>query len=310
MLAVTLALVLITVPTLSYAQQTMNAQPLTPQSIALTAQEIGPEWSVRTQSTDRVEGFDLYGVIYTSPSGRAVRITTAVATNDQMADGVISYLRYELERQGMTITSVQSNGFGDGRAFKAEDNDGQLVMVSYLFKVRNLTAFVDYVGSSTATDVQAQALALARKQEAKLFAFFAPQPAATPVPTPAPASQPAPTAAPTPAPVVATPANTPEPQTIAYCRPGETPEFRFGFATLSARLGDRMGRPTSCEYSDPKGTGDVLQNTEKGLGFYRKSTNTATFTDGTNHWAVTADGIVYWTGESIDPTADAEPFQA
>jgi hypothetical protein len=74
----------------------------------------------------------------------------AVTTSVDLAEGVISYLRYQLEQEGMTISSVQDNGFGDGRAFKAEASDGHRTMVSYLFRVRNLTAFVDYVGSANA----------------------------------------------------------------------------------------------------------------------------------------------------------------
>jgi hypothetical protein len=311
-----LAAIVVAAPGLVYAQQTMNAQPLTPQSLALTATDLGPEWTASAQNTEVLEGgTPIYTVIYRSPSGRSVRITTAVATSVDLAEGVISYLRYELDRQGMTITSVQNNGFGDGRAFKAELSDGQRTMVSYLFRVRNLTAFVDYVGSAN-SDVQQQALALARKQEAKLFAAFAPPPApVAATPTPAPAPAPAPTPAPTPAPVVTAPAAPPAPVAQAepaapYCRAGEGPQFRFGFATLSDRLGGLMGNPTSCEYGDPSGSGDTLQNTDKGLSFYRKSTNTSTFTNGSQHWALTPAGIVAWTGDSIEPTADAQPFEA
>ena len=69
-----------------------------------------------------------------------------------------------------------------------------------------------------------------------------------------------------------------------------------------------MGNPTSCEYGDPRGSGDTLQSTGKGLSFYRRSTNTPTFTTGFEHWALTPLGTMYWTGDSIDPPDAAQPF--
>jgi hypothetical protein len=296
-------------PALSFAQQTMNAQPLTPQGLALAAPELGPEWSVGEHHSSTVEGADVYQVVYTAPSGRMVRVTTAVAPDSDYAEAVISSLRYELERDGATITSVQDQGFGDGRAFRAQFSDGQTVLVSYLFRVRNLIAAVDYRGAAGAGDVPSQAVAAARKQEAKLFAAFAPPPPPTPTAAvPTPLAPPPAVSTPTPSP---TAAPTPVAMAVAgpYCRPGEQPEFRFGFAGLSARLAARMGRPTSCEYGDPRGSGDTLQNTERGLAFYRQRTNTPTFTTGFEHWAITPAGVVYWTGDSIDPIDAAQPFE-
>jgi len=54
---------------------------------------------------------------------------------------------------------------------------------------------------------------------------------------------------------------------------------------------------------------DTEQNTTAGLAFWRKATNTPTFTNGFDHWALTSTGLVYWTGDSIDPprTAAAVP---
>jgi hypothetical protein len=69
-----------------------------------------------------------------------------------------------------------------------------------------------------------------------------------------------------------------------------------------------MGNAQTCEYSDPRGTGDVEQITSAGLAFWRKSANTPTFTNGSEHWANTPAGWVSWTGDSIDPPPDALPF--
>ena len=93
----------------------------------------------------------------------------------------------------------------------------------------------------------------------------------------------------------------------AGCAPGQTPRFSLGFADLKAHLGDVLGDPTTCEFADPGGSGDMLQQTTHGLAFWRKSSNTPTFTDGSVHWAFTPAGWVQWTGASIDPPTAAVP---
>lgn len=95
-------------------------------------------------------------------------------------------------------------------------------------------------------------------------------------------------------------------QTLPFCAPGQSPQFTFGFAALKAQLDARMGEPQECVHVEAA-TGDTLQQTTTGLAFYRKATNTPTFTNGSEHWALTSDGLVYWTGSSIDPPAGAAP---
>ena len=87
--------------------------------------------------------------------------------------------------------------------------------------------------------------------------------------------------------------------------PTVPPAFGMGFAALQTLLGDRMGVPTSEEYTQPE-TGDILQDTSTGLCIYRASTNVPSFTDGYAHWALTEAGLVSWTGPSTDPRADPE----
>lgn len=95
-------------------------------------------------------------------------------------------------------------------------------------------------------------------------------------------------------------------QIAPFCAPGQAPQFVFGFKALSDELGEIMGEPLECEHAEAA-TGDAHQQTSKGLSFYRKSTNTPTFTNGWEHWALTAEGLVYWTGSSIDPPGTVFP---
>jgi hypothetical protein len=104
---------------------------------------------------------------------------------------------------------------------------------------------------------------------------------------------------------VTAPASAAFAQPAPGCGAGESPTYIFGFANLHDKLGAVMGAPTTCEYADPNGTGDTEQNSVNGLAFWRKSTNTPTFTDGSNHWALTDHGDVMWTGSSIDPPSNA-----
>lgn len=89
-----------------------------------------------------------------------------------------------------------------------------------------------------------------------------------------------------------------------FCAVDQTPAFAFGFASLKASIGDAMGDPLECEHTNPL-NGDSLQLTTTGLSFYRKSTNTATFTDGAMHWGLTSDGLIDWEESSMDPPGTA-----
>src|SRR3954452_15542413 len=100
------------------------------------------------------------------------------------------------------------------------------------------------------------------------------------------------------------PANAALAQAAPYCGQGASPRYNQGFAALKASLGDPMGDPIECEHTDGA-SGDVLQHTTTGLAFWRKSTNTPTFTDGYHKWALTSRGLVAWEATANDPPATA-----
>jgi len=85
-----------------------------------------------------------------------------------------------------------------------------------------------------------------------------------------------------------------------YCSPGQTAAFAGGLAGLKQQLGNAMGTPLECEHST-SAIGDTIQQTTTGLAAYNKSTNTASFTDGWRHWAITTRGPVNWEGTDSNP---------
>jgi hypothetical protein len=95
-----------------------------------------------------------------------------------------------------------------------------------------------------------------------------------------------------------------------YCQPGEAPTFANGMAVLKQQVGNVMGTPVECEHADSS-AGDTLQQTSTGLAAYHAGTNTASFTDGWRHWALTPSGMVSWEGTESDPpvatASDPEP---
>jgi hypothetical protein len=82
------------------------------------------------------------------------------------------------------------------------------------------------------------------------------------------------------------------------------PRFAGGLATLKTALGAKMGAPLECEHPVDN-HGDTQQKTSTGLAYYRQQLNVACFTTGWDHWALTERGVVYWTGDAVDPPSDA-----
>jgi hypothetical protein len=119
-------------------------------------------------------------------------------------------------------------------------------------------------------------------------------------PTPAPAPSPSVAAKPSPVP-------SPPPAAADAGCTAATLRFVHGAATLKAALGERMGEPQECERV-VDAAGNTEQRTTTGLAYYRAGSNVAVFTNGVEHWALTANGVVHWTSGDVEPPDDAEPF--
>jgi hypothetical protein len=90
-------------------------------------------------------------------------------------------------------------------------------------------------------------------------------------------------------------------QTAPFCADAQSVDWLDAFAPLSEQLGDVMGEPIECAHQTSDG-GDTVQQTSTGQAILRSPSGLATFTDGTTHWALTADqGLVSWMGTSLDP---------
>jgi uncharacterized cupredoxin-like copper-binding protein len=65
-------------------------------------------------------------------------------------------------------------------------------------------------------------------------------------------------------------------QTDNFCPPGQTPQFREGFALFKQQQGALVGDALECEHYDAQG--NAHQKTTTGELIWTKSTNTVTFT--------------------------------
>src|SRR5689334_12561296 len=90
-----------------------------------------------------------------------------------------------------------------------------------------------------------------------------------------------------------------------FCSSDGAPQVGDGFQTLTAQLGNRIGVPAECQHAEAT-TGDIQQHTSTGLLYWRKSTNTPSFTDGAEHWAIRGTQILHWTLPDADPPPNAQ----
>jgi len=112
---------------------------------------------------------------------------------------------------------------------------------------------------------------------------------------------------PTPFPATASPSPTTASTAGESCTTA-LPRFVQGAATLKAVVGTDMGEPLECERVTDA-AGDTEQRTTTGLAYYRAASNTVAFTNGWDHWALTTNGAVRWTGPELEPPQGAEPVR-
>jgi hypothetical protein len=94
------------------------------------------------------------------------------------------------------------------------------------------------------------------------------------------------------------------PQAMPECEVGEWPAFNYGFAALSLDLGTDMGEPVECEHAITA-LGDTDQRTSTGLAHYDRASNTPSFHQADDNWALTARGLVFWSGQEAQAPSAA-----
>jgi hypothetical protein len=82
------------------------------------------------------------------------------------------------------------------------------------------------------------------------------------------------------------------------------PTFLGTLGSLKLRLGVRMADAADCERPIDE-DGNTQQLTTTGLAYYRHRLNVAAFTNGWDHWALIESQLVHWTGQAVDPPANA-----
>jgi len=117
---------------------------------------------------------------------------------------------------------------------------------------------------------------------------------------PAPTLQPLPLATPTA--IVSVPRATAL-QTL--CESGRR-RFLGSLANLKTHIGDVMGDAKDCEHAIDA-DGNTQQLTTTGLAYYRRRLNIAIFTNGWDHWALSDDKLLRWSGSDVEPPSDAAP---
>jgi hypothetical protein len=140
-----------------------SADTLQASNLTLNAGDLGPGWSSQEQFSITGDPKTEYLITFGNGNGRQAEDEIGVAPTPGLADQLIVQTREMLRSAGATISSVQDQGFGDGAAFKASfTQDGQTEVV-YIFRVHGIFANVEYRADAGASDLQSQALQVARK---------------------------------------------------------------------------------------------------------------------------------------------------
>lgn len=93
----------------------------------------------------------------------------------------------------------------------------------------------------------------------------------------------------------------------------DEPQFKLGFAVLAKQIPNVVGQSLEDEHWEANG--DSLQGTTNGVLVYRKSSNTAAFTNGDHTWLLGPNGLqdrgndarFAWEPDSQPPAADYQP---
>jgi hypothetical protein len=73
-------------------------------------------------------------------------------------------------------------------------------------------------------------------------------------------------------------------------------------------LAPQWAKPLECErVIDAEG--NSKQRTTTGLAYYHSASNIVAFTNGWDHWALTAAGVVHWSGDESESPPGTAPIR-
>jgi hypothetical protein len=94
-----------------------------------------------------------------------------------------------------------------------------------------------------------------------------------------------------------------------YCALGERPGFSAQFDPFTKLFPALVQDPRTCVHPDPVGSGDLHVLTALGLAYWRQNSDSLHFTwnrgEGQEHWALLDGRVLWWMGDSTDPSSDA-----
>jgi hypothetical protein len=95
-------------------------------------------------------------------------------------------------------------------------------------------------------------------------------------------------------------------ETAPHCPSDTKPSFTIGFAEMKNLLGEALGEAASCEFRRAEQPRRRPPAHHAWNGYLSSRYCIPQFTDGVQHWEMTPRGLVYWTGDSVEPSPDAQ----
>ncbi len=252
------------------------AQTPTARDLVVPVSEMGDGWHQVGEGEDPDHPGLVYRADYQLDGVAVIIFLVVIAPGHQEVENALQGLPQQLQAEGFAVEPHPN--LGDGTAFKAtrvHPQEPLLFSTLYLFRIQQVLVQVESIGLTQDSDgVGNRAWENVGRQHDRIRALLPPPAEALPPLAP-------------------------------FCPPGQGAGFPLGFAILRAHIGDVMGEPTECVHQDPN-SGAYIQQTTTGLAEVQPGAQFASFTNGWDHWALTEQGLLHWTGPDSLPPDNVE----
>jgi hypothetical protein len=234
--------------------------------LAVPTADLGDGWNVR----EEIDRGDSYAIVSENNQVGLVIFQVVVTDSSQQAEGGLGTIPQQLQDEGYAVQPKE--GLGDGTAYRATATfDNGVIATAYWFRIQYVVVGVEVVGlAQDSQGVEDRAWLNVGRQHDRLRTLVQALPIAGP-----------------------------------FCEPGQPVAYPIWFAVLRAHLGEAMGDPTECPHVD-EANGHLFQATTAGVGEVPAATGLPAFTNGWDHWALTSQGMVHWTGAESSPPQGSE----